>query len=133
MNERLFPLHTLGFLRTAVISPEVRVADIAFNTQAILAALERAAAQGCLVAVLPELAITGYSCSDLFYQALLLQETRTALSDDCGGHRRAGSCCGGGSTFGRGRPPFQLRRFRGRRARAGHRAQILLAQHQRIL
>jgi len=80
MNERLFSLHTLGFLRTAVISPELRVADVAFNTQAILVALDRAAAQGCQVVVFPELCVTGYSCGDLFYQALLLQETRTALS-----------------------------------------------------
>jgi len=58
----------------------VRVADVTFNTQAILVALERAAAQGCQVAVFPELSVTGYSCGDLFYQALLLQETRTALS-----------------------------------------------------
>ena len=80
MNERVFSLHTLGFLRTAVISPELRVADVAFNTQAILVALDRAAAQGCQVVVFPELSVTGYSCGDLFYQALLLQETRTALS-----------------------------------------------------
>ena len=80
MNERVFSLHTLGFLRTAVISPELRVADVAFNTQAILVALDRAAAQGCQVVVFPELCVTGYSCGDLFYQALLLQETRTALS-----------------------------------------------------
>ena len=45
----------LGFVRAAVISPELRVADVAFNTQAIVAALREAAGQGCRLALFPEL------------------------------------------------------------------------------
>ena len=71
----------LGFVRAAVISPELRVADVAFNTQAIIAALREAAGQGCRVAVFPELSTTGYSCADLFYQRTLLTAAAAALDE----------------------------------------------------
>ena len=77
-----FTPSTLGFVRTAVVSPELRVADVAFNTQAIGVALRNAAAQGCRLAVFPELSITGYSCADLLYQSALLEAARAALEDD---------------------------------------------------
>ncbi len=70
----------LGFVRVAVITPELRVADVAFNTQAIITALARAAARGCRLALFPELSITGYSCADLFDQALLLDAALAALT-----------------------------------------------------
>jgi NAD+ synthase (glutamine-hydrolysing) len=69
----------LGFVRVAVISPELRVADVDFNTQAIGSALATAAQHGCRLAVFPELCITGYSCADLLYQELLLEHARAAL------------------------------------------------------
>ena len=71
----------LGFVRAAVITPELRVADVTFNTQAIIAALRRAAGEGCRLAVFPELCITGYSCADLFYQPMLLDAAQAALGD----------------------------------------------------
>ncbi len=80
MNTSLLSLNALGFLRTAVVSPELRVADVKFNTGKISEAIEQAAARGCQLALFPELAVTGYTCADLFYQALLLEETRTALN-----------------------------------------------------
>lgn len=76
-----FTPSTLGFVRTAVVSPELRIADVAFNTQAIGVALRNAAAQGCRLAVFPELSITGYSCADLLYQSALLEAARAALED----------------------------------------------------
>ncbi len=69
----------LGFLRVAVVSPEMRVADVAFNTNKIVAALEQVAELGAQLALFPELCITGYSCTDLFYQSLLLDRAREAL------------------------------------------------------
>ncbi len=69
----------LGFVRVAVVSPELRVADVDFNVGAITAALAQAAGEGCRLALFPELCITGYSCGDLFYQALLLDHARRAL------------------------------------------------------
>jgi NAD+ synthase (glutamine-hydrolysing) len=69
----------LGFVRVAAVSPELRVADVAFNVQAIIAALSQAARQGCQVALFPELCLTGYSCGDLFYQSALLERAKAAL------------------------------------------------------
>ncbi|HXY41175.1 MAG TPA: NAD(+) synthase [Vicinamibacteria bacterium] len=56
-----------GFLRTAAACPPVRVADPERNADAILAFVERAAAEEVQVLVLPELGITGYTCGDLFF------------------------------------------------------------------
>ena len=71
-------LNGLGFARVAVISPELRVADLSFNLQRIKKALEQVASDGGQLAVFPELCITGYSCADLFYQEALLRESTTA-------------------------------------------------------
>lgn len=78
-QQSMFSAASLGFLRVAVASPELRVADVAFNAQAITAAMARAAEGGCRLALFPELSLTGYSCADLFYQALLLDRARQAL------------------------------------------------------
>ncbi len=72
---------TLGFMRAAVITPELRVADVDFNVRAIAAALRQAAERGCRLALCPELCLTGYSCADLFYQAALLDRARAALAE----------------------------------------------------
>lgn len=69
----------LGFLRAAVVSPELVVADVAFNTRAVISALEQAASTGCRLVVFPELCLTGYSCADLFYQQALLEDAQEAL------------------------------------------------------
>jgi NAD+ synthase (glutamine-hydrolysing) len=69
----------LGFIRVAVVTPELRVADVAFNTRQIIAALHDA--RGARLMLFPELGITGYSCADLFYQTLLLEGSRRALME----------------------------------------------------
>ncbi len=71
---------SLGFVRVAAITPDVRVADVEHNTQSIIAALKEAAARGCALALFPELGVTGYTCADLFYQSLLRAQARAALS-----------------------------------------------------
>ncbi|GCE31653.1 NAD(+) synthase [Dictyobacter alpinus] len=79
MSQDIISLDALGFLRAAVVAPELQVANVQYNTQAIGAALKDAAARGCQLAVFPELSITGYTCADLFYQAALQQQAREAL------------------------------------------------------
>jgi len=79
VNKDLFSPASLGFLRVSVIAPELRVADVPYNGRAIIEALEQAASRGCQVALFPELCITAYSCADLFYQSLLLNQARSAL------------------------------------------------------
>jgi len=72
-------LRSLGMLRVAAVTPELKVAAVAFNVAAIEAAAAQAAAAGVRLAVFPELAVTGYSCGDLFGQRLLLVQAETAV------------------------------------------------------
>lgn len=57
-----------GFVRVAVAAPEIRVADTAFNCNAIINSVTEAANNGTSVIVLPELCVTGCTCGDLFLQ-----------------------------------------------------------------
>ena len=75
----LFNRGKLGLLRAGVASPALRVGDVAFNVAELVRLLHSAAASGTALVVLPELAITGYSCGDLFYQSALLDAARGAL------------------------------------------------------
>jgi NAD+ synthase (glutamine-hydrolysing) len=70
----------LGFVRVAVASPELRIADVAFNVAEIVATIGAAKAAGCRLVLFPELSLTGYSCGDLFYQDALLDGARRALA-----------------------------------------------------
>ena len=69
----------LGFLRVAAASPALQVADIDFNLEHIMTLIKHAAADQCQVLVFPELALTGYTCADLFFQHLLLEQVQQAL------------------------------------------------------
>ncbi|MBR2738855.1 MAG: NAD(+) synthase [Lachnospiraceae bacterium] len=67
------------FIRTACITPEVTVADPAANRAAIETALRACAEDGVKIAVLPELALTGYTCADLFLQSSLIEAAKAEL------------------------------------------------------
>ena len=69
-----------GFLKACTISPALRVADCAFNTQQTIAAMQRAAADGVQLAVFPELGLTGYTCGDLFFQQPLQRAAARGLT-----------------------------------------------------
>ncbi len=68
-----------GFLRVAIVAPELRVADVGFNISQIRSALLTAVGQGASLTLFPELCLTGYSCGDLFTQSLLQVRVREAL------------------------------------------------------
>ena len=68
-----------GFIKAATITPELKVADVDFNCEKILAYMDDAAKQDCKVVVFPELCITGYTCHDLFLQDELLEKAKEAL------------------------------------------------------
>lgn len=68
-----------GFYRFAAVSPILKVADTAFNTEEIIKSANIAVTNGAAFVVFPELCITGYTCSDLFHQELLLQNSIRAL------------------------------------------------------
>ncbi len=68
-----------GFITVATATPQVAVADCEANARAILACINEMAAAHAKIMVLPELCITGYTCSDLFWQTKLLDEAEAAL------------------------------------------------------
>jgi len=79
MPENLNGLLKAGSLRLGLVSPEMRVADVFYNTAKICEALERLAAQNCQVVLFPELCLTGATCGDLFGQELMVQKSLEAL------------------------------------------------------
>ncbi|HEY7311212.1 MAG TPA: NAD(+) synthase [Gemmataceae bacterium] len=73
-------MNPFGFLRVAAATPLVRVADCSFNVQHLLALMRRAESESVNVLVFPELAITGYTCADLFHQPVLQRGAAEALA-----------------------------------------------------
>ena len=53
-----------GFIKVAACTPEIRVADTAFNAEKIIEQMDKCRAAGVKIAVFPELCITGYTCRE---------------------------------------------------------------------
>lgn len=73
-------LYEHGFVRVAACTPQVKIADPEFNLQQTLALARRADHAGCLLAVFPELGLSGYTNEDLFFQDAVLDRVRTAIA-----------------------------------------------------
>ena len=69
-----------GFVQVAAVTPAIRVADVDYNVEACVAATRNAVAEGARVVVLPELALTAYTCEDLFWQDALLDAAVAGLA-----------------------------------------------------
>ena len=76
-----FNIYNHGFIRTAVCIPEVKVADIFFNTKKTIELARKAASQKAILAIFPELGLSAYSNEDLFHQDALLQGVREAIAE----------------------------------------------------
>ena len=68
-----------GFVKTAAITPKIKVADPEYNAGEIIRRMNEAVKQGAKLIVFPELCLTGYTCNDLFLQELLLRRAREQL------------------------------------------------------
>lgn len=68
-----------GFLRVATASPALRVADCVYNTRQIIETMQQYAKAGTQLLCLPELCLTGYTCSDLFLQETLRRGAEAGL------------------------------------------------------
>ena len=68
-----------NFVRVATASPEIRVADVTYNAAGVVAAVRRAAEAGVQLLALPEMALTGYTAHDLFYQDALNEGVERAV------------------------------------------------------
>lgn len=69
-----------GFIKVAAVTPDVRVADVDYNTEKICGAIDEAAQEHAKIVVFPELCITGYTCGDLYLQDVLLSRAKAALN-----------------------------------------------------
>ncbi len=72
-------LSRLGFLRIASVSPDLKVGDIAYNTEIIIGYIEAAKLKKCDLVLFPELSLTGYTAADLFFQDALMEEVLQAI------------------------------------------------------
>lgn len=68
-----------GFIKVAAATPDIRVADVDYNKGQIIKQMDEAAEAGAKIIVFPELCTTGYTCSDLFLQDILLNSAKKAL------------------------------------------------------
>ena len=68
-----------GLITVAAAVPAVRVADVEYNVLEIEKLIANAEGQGVEIICFPELAITGYSCQDLFKGQLLLTMAEEGL------------------------------------------------------
>ncbi|MGC8799970.1 MAG: NAD(+) synthase [Chloroflexus sp.] len=80
-NHQFYSIYHHGFARLAVAIPAVRIAEPAFNGERTSALARRAADEGAVVVLFPELGLSAYSNDDLFQQTTLLDAVEQALID----------------------------------------------------
>ena len=69
----------LDYIRIACAVPPVKVGDTVKNTEDICRYIEKADEAGADLVVFPELALTGYTCQDLFFQETLWRGVKVGL------------------------------------------------------
>lgn len=69
-------MYKYGILKVAAATPKIVVGDIKFNQHEILRVLNETRAG---VIVFPEMTVTGYTSSDLFYQQAFIDEAKDAI------------------------------------------------------
>ena len=69
----------LDYIRIACAVPAVKVGDVKKNVQDICAFMEKADGKNVDILLFPELAMTGYTCGDLFYQDVLHNQVEAGL------------------------------------------------------
>ena len=73
----------LDYIRIGCAVPAVQVGDTERNTRDICDKIAEAENAGCDLVVFPELALTGYTCGDLFFQETLLNAAAAGLNEIC--------------------------------------------------
>ena len=68
-----------GFVRVAAATPELKVADTVYNTEKIKEMIYEAAGKKASAIIFPELAVTGYTCGDLFRDRTLMISAQDSL------------------------------------------------------
>lgn len=68
-------------IRVATAVPEVRVGDVDYNVAKIKELIEKAKKEDVDIVIFPELAITGYTCGDLFLTSSLRNKVMPAIKE----------------------------------------------------
>lgn len=68
-----------GFIKVACATPDIRVADVDFNVKNIIKMIDKQYKNGVKLIAFPELCITGYTCSDLFLQKVLIDSATEGI------------------------------------------------------
>lgn len=86
-----------GFYRIATCVPQLKVADVSYNTDQIISQMRSPEIRDASAVLFPELAVTAYSCGDLFHNTALLDAAESAV-------RKIGSHCAAGTLYVIGAP-----------------------------
>lgn len=73
-------MNEYGYVRCATASLKMEVANPRWNEQEMEHVIAEAVSNGVAILVLPECAMTGYTCADLFFQKTLLEETEHQIA-----------------------------------------------------
>jgi len=82
MTDHSLPFDSIyrhGFARTAICVPRVKIGAPRFNAERTIALAQRAADEGAVLALFPELGLSAYSNEDLFHQDGLLNAVEEAV------------------------------------------------------
>lgn len=69
-----------GYVRVGAVVPEIEVGNVKFNTKEIIKQIKKSYKKGVQIVTFPELCLTGYTCSDLFFQEILLEKALDGLN-----------------------------------------------------
>lgn len=70
-----------GYVRVAASVPELKVANVEFNTKEIIKEIKALDKEGVQIVTFPELCLTGYTCADLFSQDILITNSKEAIKE----------------------------------------------------
>lgn len=79
-----------GFIKVCAATTDIKVADVKFNTEKIIQAINLANGNGAQLIVFPELSVCGYTCGDLFNQKRLsdgVEESIKAIINATSGNK----------------------------------------------
>lgn len=68
-----------GFIKVCSATPEIKVADVKYNSDKIIDAIGKAKEMGAQLIAFPELCVCGYTCGDLFNQKILINGVEDAV------------------------------------------------------
>lgn len=72
-----------GFLKVAVTTPDLRVADCQYNKNQMVEKVKKMADEKVSLVCFPEFSLTGYTCGDLFLHDTLVEGAKDALVAYC--------------------------------------------------